>query len=455
MKKSSAPLSGPIALFSSVRLAIALLLMLAGTSILGTLIPQNKAVGEYLDAFGEEITRFLLLCDLHQMYTSWWFILLVVLLTLNILFCTITRLKTTLRIAFGKGFKGFSALPLQDEITLVTPKPLLEKEAKIALEKRFSWVQVLSTEKGITMDGEKGRWTRVGADVVHAGILILLAGALVGALFGFDGFVNIPEGERVDTITLRDGSKTIPLNFLVQCNTFSISHYDSGAVKEYRSNLTIIDNGRDVLTRDIIVNDPLTYKGITFYQASYGSLGAKEFSLRAVNRTTGKEVRSPVELGETLELGDGLRFTFNRFQSNYTFKGKSVGEAVVGTLSSSSKESEEVVLLTRFSNFDKMRKGEWVLSVEGHKHAYYTGLQVTQDPGVGLVYTGFLLMIAGCFIAFFMGPKKMRITLQTKGSETRIAIYGNAPKNPWWIRKQAQRILDGFTKSQVALSTTA
>ncbi len=48
------------------------------------------------------------------------------------------------------------------------------------------------------------------------------------------------------------------------------------------------------------------------------------------------------------------------------------------------------------------------------EQAYYTGLQVTKDPGVWYVYAGFILMILGCWVTFFMSHRSVCIGLEEK-----------------------------------------
>ena len=76
----------------------------------------------------------------------------------------------------------------------------------------------------------------------------------------------------------------------------------------------------------------------------------------------------------------------------------------------------EVALPLRFPSFDRMgpmfnpsRKDDVFISVTDFKVSqpptepqYYTGLQVTKDPGVWVVYIGFILMIIGFYITFFI-----------------------------------------------------
>jgi len=57
----------------------------------------------------------------------------------------------------------------------------------------------------------------------------------------------------------------------VRCDRFEISFYKGGGrPKEFVSELTVIENGQEVMQKTIEVNDPLFYKGLTFYQSSYG-----------------------------------------------------------------------------------------------------------------------------------------------------------------------------------------
>ena len=88
--------------FSSVKLTIVLLLSLAATSIIGTLIPQNEAPAAYFKAFGEYLFRLFNILDLFDMYHSWWFQLLLILLVINIIVCSIDRMSANRGILFVK-----------------------------------------------------------------------------------------------------------------------------------------------------------------------------------------------------------------------------------------------------------------------------------------------------------------------------------------------------------------
>ena len=57
----------------------------------------------------------------------------------------------------------------------------------------------------------------------------------------------------------------------MRCDDFDVSFYpDSDRPKEYKSWLTVIEHGKEVMKKEIEVNSPLTFNGITFYQSSFG-----------------------------------------------------------------------------------------------------------------------------------------------------------------------------------------
>ena len=71
--------------FASVRLTIVLLLTLAATSVVGTLIPQNQSPQDYFKAFGAVLYRLFSLLGFFDLYYSWWFQMLMLMLAVNIL----------------------------------------------------------------------------------------------------------------------------------------------------------------------------------------------------------------------------------------------------------------------------------------------------------------------------------------------------------------------------------
>ena len=77
--------------------------------------------------------------------------------------------------------------------------------------------------------------------------------------------------------------------------------------------LTILENGKEVLKKSIVVNDPLTYKGISIYQSSYGmvpnSLNRGIFVIRAISKD-----------GKVVACASEERFTRKKNQDGFPEK---------------------------------------------------------------------------------------------------------------------------------------
>jgi cytochrome c biogenesis protein len=443
--------------FASVKLTVALLLTLAITSIIGTVIPQNESPAAYINAYGENIYKIFSFLNFFDMYRSWWFQLLIILLTVNIVVCSLERLQKTWKVVFVKvppfNADRFRKDPDKVEFQNQRSVQSLRHICESFICKKFGYCRVEDTDKGFVVFGEKGRWTRLGAYIVHTSIIFLLIGALVGSIYGFEGFVNIPEGESVNRIRLRNTNEIYPLDFEIRCDRFNVSFYESGTPKEYRSSLTILDQGEPVLEKDIIVNDPLKYKGINIFQSSYGSLPSDSLTLSITAREDefGFNFIKKAKIGEPIELPDNKgSFVIKDYSANAQFGGRSIGEAFLGILSPADGEPVQVILPIRFPNFDRMRRGDLVIAIEDYDKKFYTGLQVAYDPGVPVVYLGFIVMIAGCFITFFLSHQRICVEVFRSGSSSRVMVSGSANKNKLGMQGKIRKISEKLKNASQA-----
>ncbi len=441
--------------FTSVKLTVVLLLSLAVTSIIGTLIPQSGTASEYFQKYGElryKILSFLdSIFEIFDMYHSWWFQILLLLLTINIIICSIDRIQATWKIIFVKvprfNVSRFRRLEYKKEFSENSMPDELEKIYKPIISRSYGYSRIEQTDNGFCLFAEKWRWTRLGVYLVHLSIILMLLGSLIGSIFGFEGFVNIPEGESAKKISLRNTTEMHLLDFEIKCEDFSLSFYDSGAPKEYRSSLVIIENEKPVLKKDIIVNDPLRYKGINIFQSSYGTLAPREVTLSFTIRETGMEYKKKAVINKPVDIPEGLgTFIIKDYSNSAGFKGHNIGEAFMGILTQKTGNPVNILLPIRFPSFDKMRKGDVVIAVASHDQRYYTGLQVTKDPGVWVVYSGFILMIIGCFVTFFMSHQRICIEVTRKGNQSTVMVAGTSNKNKMGMQRKIEILSEKFDK---------
>jgi cytochrome c biogenesis protein len=452
--------------FASIRLTVTVLLSLAALSIIGTLIPQNQNPADYLKAFGPFIFQLFLVLDIYDMYHAWWFQSLILILTINIIVCSIDRLQKTWPVLFPKArafnLQSFRQRKSRLEINVNQSVDAVQAVFEKRLSRTFRHCRSERTDQGVAITAEKGRWTRLGVYGVHFSIVLLLIGALIGSIYGFEGYMNIPEGRTMDTIELRFSGVAHKLGFAVRCENFDVQFYqDSKRPKEFRSSLVIVENGRDILKKDIIVNDPLHYKGINIYQSSYGEIPPdqvqaasaenlpEEIEFNFQSKASGMIYSKKVALGKEVRLPEGLgRFVLGSYKREAEFGSMALGPAFSATLIPAEGPPQTILLPIKFPRFDAMRQGAVVVSVaeaglspaQTPGKRYYTGLQVAYDPGVGLVYAGFILMITGCVVAFFMSHQQVMVEVTSEDGGAHVLISGTANKNRAGFRLKLNRL---------------
>src|SRR5512136_625181 len=422
-------------LFRSLKLTITLLILLAVLSIIGTIITQNATSAEYIQRYGVDLYNILNFFNLFDMYRSLWFRAILILLVINLIACSVRRIRGIL----NQVFHGREAKELED--SMVRALPYVEKVRTSAPSKREEDIQStlkkwlrspdrIETESSVTLYSEKGRFSRLGVPITHLSILIILIGGLLGSLYGFRGFVNILEGETVDQFFLRVKDEEIakPLGFKVRCDDFSLTYYDLPGrkekhVKEYTSILTILEDGSEVLKQTIQVNHPLRYKGLAFYQSSYGAIHNISLGVQRKDKTE-KMVLKLTEGGTAPLPNSNTLIRILRYAPQV----HNFGEGVQVVLFKPNQEPRPFWLLKNFPQLDQQRGDEFFLTFEGFTEKEYTGLQVTRDPGVWIVWVGSGLLILGLIISFFFSHQRVWAKLP-KSSEGEIILAGSTNKN--------------------------
>lgn len=427
--------------FSSVKLALFTLCSLALTSILGTVIPQKENVDFYINKFGPKTAQFFQLFDIPDMYGSWWFLTLLALLCINLIVCSCDRFPGVWKQIMTDNL----AIPLQrlgkmkTSSSFTTDLSINEITTKIPqLLANQGWTTAnRNSENSELFFSQKGKWSRTGVYIVHSSILVIFLGAIYGHFTGFKGSIMLPELQSSDTIFTFENGNTIDLPFEVRCDRFDIEFYSNGMAKEYRSKLTILENGKEILHKDIEVNGPLTYKGITFYQSSYK--GYQDFILGVTDESGQTRIFSSEFRKEIIWQDKDIHFGITNLESirDRVVKVKIWFDDGEGTPSEFWMDAGSQVKIKR----------EDTTYLFSAKQRYATGLQVAKDPGVWLVYLGCGLMLLGLYLAFFLSHRRIWVLVSTEKTEATILISGTANKNKVGFDKTFNDLADSLKNS--------
>ena len=443
-------------LFTSVKLTLGLLIVLAVTSIFGTVIPQQEGAMELAERLSPGLVSLLSSLQLFDMYHSLWFRLIIGTLALNLIICSLHRFPSALKrfqaapkLDRSKPFedlpphRNFNAAGKLDEVLTLTAG---------VLKSKYKRIHQKESEDAIVLYAEKGRFSHLGVYLIHLSVLIILIGSIVGSLFGFEAYVNIPEGETINKVRLRKNETVSTLPFDVRCDRFLVEFYENGAPKEYRSDLAFMEDGKVALQGALLVNHPITFEGITFYQSSYRPIAGDKVRIK-LSRDGNNPGPSALELirGNTLEL-PGKEGHFQVVEVAEDFRG--LGPAALVSVHPHEGDKKEFWI---FQNFEMIRKRfppamlrspsldpsafkPYTFSLEGVEMKYATGLQVSRDPGVPLVWTGFFLIMIGLFVTFFTSHRSIWIRIAKTKRGLNIRVAGKANKNPVGIERELDQM---------------
>jgi cytochrome c biogenesis protein len=378
---------------ADLRLAIVLLLVIALFSISGTVIEQGESLNFYQQNYPEDPALFgflswkiILLLGLDRVYKTWWYLSLLILFGSSLTACTFTRQFPALKVARNWKFfdrpRQFETLALSAELStgsLASVTPLLEKKGY----RIFQENNTLYARKGIA--------GKIGPIIVHAAMLIVLAGSIWGALTGFLAQEMVLSG---DTFKVQNIFSAGPLasaqasqDLSIKVNRFWIDYTPGGNIDQFYSDLSVVnDRGEEIKRKTIHVNEPLRYGGVTFYQTSW-SIGAVRVQLNnsPIFQLPMAQLNVPGKLWGTWiptkpDMSEGVSLLAKDLQGTvlvYDMTGKLVSAVRVG------------------QNIDVNGVTLKIIDLMGS-----TGLQIKADPGVPLVYAGFGLLMLGVMMSY-------------------------------------------------------
>ncbi len=434
--------------FCSLRLTVVLLILFALGMVAGTFVnPQNDPLIVIERAYATtpwklELYRAL---QLYDLFHSWWFTLVLALIALNLIACTLERLPRVALTVLNPERKLTDAVlrGIRQKRTVASAAPveatLKILQTQIAAE-GFSaaWTE---RDGGTTyLFAERGWWARFGVWIVHAALLLILGGGLIGRFLGFEGTMVLPQGGgELDFVNVKssDGSTFKKrLGFTVRCDDFRLKKFKNGEPRAFESDLSVLGGGMFdgghapsnasdtrslILKQTILVNHPLRYAGLSFYQATYQE-DAEHARARValVDKSSGGRKSFNVVAGES--FGEGAaKFSIEAYEPDF----QAMGPAAQIVRTEGAQKTTFWVFANRPEFDAKNRIDRYAVEFEKIEPNYSTGLQVARDPGVPLVYTGCFLLFLGLFVAFAKTHQRVWARIDAG----RVTIAGGAHRN--------------------------
>lgn len=475
-KKSKPILNSILDTLSSVTFGVSLLVIAVVLSMIGMLIVQQNVDGFELFFAGLTPSEKLLYGTLgfFDIYHSWYFNLLLLVLSLNIVLASIDHFPkawayiSTPKLDASKAYllkeKLNSVLQSSNETTAETTKRVTEIFKKNGLSAKI-------TEKGERriVFGEKNVVNRLGAYIVHVALLTLFLGHFVALQTGHDADVRLMPGmttDKIDVIQFRLTNTSVvvdrmpkPLPFTVTCTDIQQTLVDAKGSIEVNNTLDWFTRFRiddpTYGSREVSVslNQPYTYRGYRFFQASaitQGSARSMNFLLTPENGGSPFEVK--LQRNGSTTLPDGTKIEYIAFFPDFVLNGgqpdtKSPdynNPAVQLKLTSPSGETKNA-----FAFGADLPSGAPIgAPIFGNKYklASYEKsplahvLSIKYDPFYGATIAwyigGGLLMFALCFV-FFLAHQRVWAIVENG----EITLGGNANRNEIAFKDKFEKIV--------------
>jgi cytochrome c biogenesis protein len=266
----------------SMRTALILLLLLALASVAGSLLPQlpnsPERVASYLRDHGLWGT-FLDRAGFFDVFGSWWFTLITVLLFVSLVACLIPRTRATWRALRSRPVQAreIDAFRHYAELTVPVEADVAYEVARRTMRRRR--FRVAADPAARALAGEKGAAREVGSLLFHWAFILLLVGVIWGKGTGFTGYALIVEGDTwIDAQANYDGQiregAFFGGNFTgigVKLNSFESRFRNTGQPMDFVSNVELLaPDGSPIRTQDIRVNHPAQIDGLSIYQINWG-----------------------------------------------------------------------------------------------------------------------------------------------------------------------------------------
>jgi cytochrome c biogenesis protein len=447
-----------IRFFTSVRLAIVLLIILAAASVLGTLIPQGRSFEEYALRFGRLSGLFIRL-QLTQLYHSIWYLALLGLLALNIIVCTLTRLSPkflkTFRPQVESDPKGLLALKIKDRFKQTAPLSAVKAELEKTLEAAHYRLRATIHDAKIYLLARKRIWGIFGSDVVHVGLLIILAGGIVSGLGSVRRQLAFNEGQTL----------AVPgAGFELRLDKFATEYYPDGSVRAWKSTLTVLEQKKSFLTKIIAVNHPLTYKGFSFYQTSYGwnwdSPAVEIWARKKSDPSLLKKIKLKVGAGAPLDDKEQTVISVPRFIPDFVLgegnepQTRSLQPNNPAVLVEAARGTEKIYsgwIFANYPDFAQMHRGkdtDLAFELKSYEVGQYSVIEAAKDPGVNLIWIGCVLVMLGLGLAFYWPTWEIKVVLEEAQGKTDVIAGGIGQKSRDRFGAEFEKLMASLRRSK-------
>ena len=443
---------------NSLPVATLVMIVLALLSALGTFIPQEHLLQGpdslnpaqfYINRFGEAKYDLIKFLGLTHIYFTPYFFILMVWLSVSAVVCNITRFRRTVKAwrtpQVERTVRGFT----HDKRAVVVEQATAQSSSALMADLTHHGFRVREqqVEDGSTcIYADRGFIKKWALVLLHFSLIILLFGAIYGKTVGVTGWIRLKDGETRDLVLdAKEGKRSIvqplikwikPITYTLSQDRFRIDYdkhvditpdmahmppeaqeYYSYFVKDFVSILTVTQGSRK-MSQEVKVNHPLKLNKLVLYQSDYTQDG-----YLLVTGPDGHSVTYPATANQWLVLtpaGPEIAETAmgaGQPMSDYAFrlepikegdlylqgkKARRIGPLTLMHLANINTEAESVQIVDTQRSFKTLLLGKQYTVQLGPKVENYSGFSFKRDPGIPILYFGWITLIIGIALSLYL-----------------------------------------------------
>ncbi|MFD2762267.1 cytochrome c biogenesis protein ResB [Lentibacillus juripiscarius] len=463
--------------FSSVKVGVWLIVLALVASAIGTIFPQEQyipadAVSRDPSVFYEAqygmLGQIYYQLGFHNLYGSWWYMLLIALIGISLVICSIDR--------FVPLYKALKMQKPKRHTTFLKRQRLFSETEHVTASEKDKMISGLRKQRYKVREenghvlAEKGRFSRWGPYVNHIGLIIVL----IAALLRFTPFMYLDE-----YVWVREGEQTVipgtEGEYHIKNKQFILETYDKDdekfqeaieqegqVAKNYQTNAVIYkETGESVAGADpklekvkedeIRMNHPLKFDGYTLYQAGYqqNEFNSMSFKVHETDdpdeQALGSFTIDLTDPKEEYKLDNGFQVVVSQYYPDYELdNGEPASKtnfprnpAFVFTVHPPGNEEPEMSFVGIGKNVDATGENDYKLGIQDFETRYASGLTVRRDHTLPLFIIGAAIFMIGVIQGMYWQHR--RIWLHPNGEGLMIA--GHTNKNWFGLKKDIEHII--------------
>ncbi|MCF3942260.1 cytochrome c biogenesis protein ResB [Oceanobacillus alkalisoli] len=465
--------------FSSVKVGVWLIVLALVASMIGTLFPQQQFIppnaesrdpAVYYEAQFGMVGKIYYQLGFHEMYSSWWYLILLGLIGVSLVICSLDR--------FVPLYKALKIQKPRRHETFLNRQRFFSETEEVSkadigqVKEKLRKQRYKVTEQNGHILAEKGRFSRWGPYVNHIGLIIILLAAILRStpIMFTDEYVWVRDGET----TVIPGTKG---DYYVENKQFILDTHDpederfkdaleiSGAVASnfqtdvviYKATNNDVPGAKPelepILTESIQMNKPAKFNGYTLYQSGYqpNEFSSMTFKIHETDDEDATAIDSfTINLFEPESeyiLDNGFRAVIDQYYPDYYLDDDGIpasetnyprNPAFVLAVYPPETSLPEVSFIGIGRNIDATGENEYKVAIQDFETHFVSGMTLRVDRTLIFFGLGAAIFMIGVIQGMYWQHR--RVWIHPKNNGLLLAAHTN--KNWFGLARDIEKAIE-------------